>query len=64
MSSRDRFFEENVELKSDAGNCVIFRKREWNQNDRQAWTQKNYIIQNDDLTVIEPVQCRTMYFKQ
>ena len=64
MSSRDRFFEENFELKSDAGNCVIIRKREWNQNDRQAWTQKNYVIQNDDLTVIEPVQCRTMYFKQ
>ena len=64
MSSRDRFFEENFELKSDAGNCIIIRKREWNQNDRQAWTQKNYIIQNDDLTVIEPVPCRTMYFKQ
>jgi hypothetical protein len=64
MSSRDRFFEENFELKSDAGNCVIIRKREWNQNDRQAWTQKNYVIQNDDLIVIEPVQCRTMYFKQ
>ena len=64
MSSRDRFFEENFELKSDAGNCIIIRKRDWNQQDRQAWTQKNYIIQNDDLTVIEPVQCRTMYFKQ
>ena len=64
MSSRDRFFEENFELKSDAGNCIIIRKRDWSQQDRQAWTQKNYIIQNDDLTVIEPVQCRTMYFKQ
>ena len=64
MSSRDRFFEENFELKSDAGNCIIIRKRDWSQHDRQAWTQKNYIIQNDDLKVIEPVQCRTMYFKQ
>lgn len=64
MSSRDRFFEENFELKSDAGNCIIIRKRDWSQQDRQAWTQKNYIIQNDDLKVIEPVQCRTMYFKQ
>ncbi len=64
MNSRDRFFEENFELKSDQGNCIIIRKREWNQQDRQAWTQKNYVIQNDDLTVIEPVPCRTMYFKQ
>jgi len=64
MNSRDRFFEENFNLKSDAGDCIIVRQREWNPQDRQAWTQKNYIIQNNELTVIDPVQYRTMYFKQ
>jgi len=64
MSSRDRFFEEPFDLKSDNGNCIIVRKRDWDSNDRQAWIQRNYVIQNDNLQVIEPRHCRTMYFKQ
>ena len=64
MSSRDRFFEETFELKTDSGNCIIVRKRDWDSNDRQAWIQRNYVIQNDNLQVIEPKNCRTMYFKQ
>jgi hypothetical protein len=64
MSPRDRFFEEIFELKSDLGNAIIVRKRDWDIKDRQSWIQKNYIIQNDELRVCEPSPHRTMYFKQ
>jgi len=64
MSPRDRFFEETFELKSDSGNAIIIRKRNWDSKDRQSWTQENYVIQNDDLQVCEPTHHRTMYFKQ
>jgi hypothetical protein len=64
MGSRDRFFEEPFELRTNSGNCIILRQRDWDRNDRQAWIQRNYVIQNDNLQVIEPKHCRTMYFKQ
>lgn len=64
MHVSQRFFQDPFEVKQDDGNSVIIRKRDWNSNDKQQWTQRDYIIKNNELIISDPVQCRTMYFKQ
>ena len=64
MPASQRFFQEPFGVKTPQGEAVIIRKRDWNKTDKQQWTNREWIIQNDELTVCTPVECRTMYFKQ
>jgi|TARA_R110000796_G_scaffold207088_1_gene323427 hypothetical protein len=64
MHASQRFFQEPFEVKTPAGEAIIIRKRDWNKSDRQQWTNREWIIQNDELIVCAPIECRTMYFKQ
>jgi hypothetical protein len=64
MPASQRFFQEPFSVKTPQGEAVIIRKRDWNKTDKQQWTNREWIIQNDKLTVCTPVECRTMYFKQ
>jgi hypothetical protein len=64
LGNNKKHFDEPFQLKSDAGDAILIRSRQWSRTDRQRWTQQNYIIQNQKLTVCEPYVCRTMYFKQ
>jgi hypothetical protein len=52
------------QMEQTQGEAVIIRKRDWNKTDKQQWTNREWIIQNDELTDCTPVECRTMYFKQ
>jgi len=65
MYTNQRYFEEPFVLRTTSnGNAIVIRKREWDQVDRQAWVQENFIIHNDKLYVCEKHKRRTMYFKQ
>ena len=64
MNANQRFFQEPFGVKTPQGEAVIIRKRDWNKADRQQWTNREWIVQNDELTVCAPIECRTMYFKQ
>ena len=64
MYANQRYFEEPFVLRTDSGDAICIRKREWDTQDRQAWTQQNYIIHADDLLICPPWRRRTMYFKQ
>lgn len=64
MYANQRYFEEPFVLRSNKGDAILIRQREWDQTDRQAWLQKNYIIHNNELVTCEPLRRRTMYFKQ
>ena len=64
MYANQRYFEEPFVLRTDKGDAIVIRKREWDQTDRQAWTQQNYIIHGEELVMCEPARRRTMYFKQ
>lgn len=64
MHASQRFFQEPFEVKTPAGEAIIIRKRDWNKSDRQQWTNREWIIQNDELIVCAQIECRTMYFKQ
>ena len=64
MYASQRYFEEPFTLRSNKGSAIVIRKREWDQVDKQAWIQENYIIHNDELMICEPRNRRTMYFKQ
>ena len=64
MHAGQRFFQDPFQLKTDSGDCIIIRKRDWSQQDRQRWVARTYMIHNDELVVGEPEYCRTMYFKQ
>jgi len=64
MYANQRYFEEPFVLRTASGDAIIIRQREWDQTDRQAWTQKNYIIHGDELLGCTPWKRRTMYFKQ
>ena len=64
MYANQRYFEEPFTLRTDTGDAILIRKREWLQQDRQAWMQQNYIIHNQELIGCGPYKRRTMYFKQ
>ena len=64
MHVSQRFFQEPFDVKQDNGDSIIIRKRDWHKEDKQSWVQREYIIKNDELIVCDPVDCRTMYFKQ
>lgn len=64
MHASQRFFEEPFEVKQDSGNSIVIKKRDWDRDDKQKWTQREYIIENDGLIVCDAIECRTMYFKQ
>jgi len=64
MYANQRYFEEPFVLRTQSGDAIIIRQREWDQTDRQAWTQKNYIIHDEELIKCQPWKRRTMYFKQ
>jgi len=64
MYSNQRYFEEPFVLRTDNGDAIVVRKREWDQTDRQAWVQENFIIHNKELYICKNYNRRTMYFKQ
>ena len=64
MYSNQRYFEEPFVLRTDKGDAIVVRKREWDHLDRQAWIQENFIIHNEKLYICETYKRRTMYFKQ
>ena len=64
MYANQRYFEEPFVLRTDSGDAICVRKREWDTQDRQAWTQQNYIIHAEELYACPPWRRRTMYFKQ
>jgi len=64
MYANQRYFEEPFVLRTNKGDAIVIRKREWDQVDRQAWIQENYIIHNDELYTCSQYKRRTMYFKQ
>jgi hypothetical protein len=64
MHASQRFFEDPFQLKTDTGDCIIIRKRDWSQTDRQAWIARTYMIHNDNLVIGDLEHRRTMYFKQ
>ena len=64
MYANQRYFEEPFVLRTDTGDAILIRKREWLQQDRQAWWQQNYVIHNEKLMTCPWTKRRTMYFKQ
>jgi hypothetical protein len=64
MYANQRFFEEPFVLRTNTGDAITIRKREWDNQDRQAWDQHNYIIHNEELYICDVYRRRTMYFKQ
>jgi len=64
MYANQRYFEEPFVLRTDKGDAIVIRKREWDQVDRQAWIQENYVIHNEELYICPEFKRRTMYFKQ
>ena len=64
MYANQRYFEEPFVLRSDTGDAIIVRKREWDTVDKQAWEQQNYIIHGEELVICPKHNRRTMYFKQ
>ena len=64
MHANQRYFEEPFVLRTDTGDAIVVRQRDWHQTDRQAWTQINHVIHGEELVKCEPWQRRTMYFKQ
>lgn len=64
MYANQRYFEEPFVLRSNSGDAIIIRKREWDTVDKQAWEQQNYIIHGDKLVICPKHNRRTMYFKQ
>ena len=64
MAPNQRFFYENFEVKTNSGDAVIVRKRDWNKSDKQRWLYRQWVIQNNKLFVADTVECRSMYFKQ
>jgi hypothetical protein len=64
MYANQRYFEEPFVLRTESGDAIVIRQREWDQTDRQAWTQKNYVIHGEELLGCTPWKRRTMYFKQ
>ena len=64
MYANQRYFEEPFVLRTDNGDAIVIRKREWDQVDRQAWVQENYVIHNEELYICKRYNRRTMYFKQ
>ena len=64
MYANQRYFEEPFVLRTGKGDAIVIRKREWDQIDRQAWIQENFIIHNEELYICPQYKRRTMYFKQ
>jgi hypothetical protein len=64
MHNNKKHFEEPFILKSDNGDAIIIRNRQWSKDDRQQWTQRSYVIDGDTLESCDTFMCRTMYFKQ
>lgn len=64
MYANQRYFEEPFVLRSNTGDSVIIRRREWDNQDRQSWNHLNYIICGEDLFLCPVTRRRTMYFKQ
>ena len=64
MYANQRYFEEPFVLRTDTGDAISIRKREWDNQDRQAWDQHSYIIHNEELYMCDVHRRRTMYFKQ
>ena len=64
MAANQRFFYENFEVKTNSGDAVIVRKRDWNKSDKQRWLFRQWVIQGNKLFVADTVECRSMYFKQ
>ena len=64
MYANQRYFEEPFVLRTNKGDAIVVRKREWDQVDRQAWVQENFIIHNEELYICPQYKRRTMYFKQ
>jgi hypothetical protein len=64
MYANQRYFEEPFVLRTDTGDAISIRKREWDSQDRQAWTQHSYIIHGEELCICKEYRRRTMYFKQ
>lgn len=64
MYSNQRYFEEPFVLRTNNGDAIVVRKREWDQTDRQAWVQENFVIHNEELYICQRYNRRTMYFKQ
>ena len=48
-------------LRTNKGDAIVIRKREWDQVDRQAWIQENFIIHNEELYICPQYKRRTMY---
>jgi len=64
MYANQRYFEEPFVLRTDSGDAISIRKREWDSQDRQAWDQHSYIIHGEELCICNVTRRRTMYFKQ
>ena len=64
MYANQRYFEEPFVLRTDTGDAISIRKREWDNQDRQAWDQHAYIIHDEELYMCDVTRRRTMYFKQ
>ena len=64
MYANQRYFEEPFVLRTDSGDAISIRKREWDSQDRQAWDQHGYIIHGEELCICNVHRRRTMYFKQ
>lgn len=64
MNQRDRIFFEPFELHTDNGDFIVIHKRDWDRQDRQHWTDRVWVIHNDELVTMPTSECRTMYFKQ
>ena len=64
MYANQRYFEEPFVLRTNSGDAITIRKRQWDNQDRQAWDQQVYIIHNEELYICDIFRRRTMYFKQ
>ena len=64
MNFNQRSFYDPFQIKTDDGNIVLIKYRDWSMTDRQKWTETHYALQDNNLLYSKTINKRTMYFKQ
>ena len=64
MNFNQRSFYDPFQIKTDDGNIVLIKYRDWSITDRQKWTETHYALQDNNLLYSKTINKRTMYFKQ
>lgn len=64
MNFNQRSFYDPFQIKTDDGNIVLIKYRDWSMLDRQKWTETHYALKDQEVLYSNTINKRTMYFKQ